>query len=408
MVEFPAVAPLRGAGERGARLMLLALAALAFMVHEQLRPRVSHGRPRLRSVRCGAAAELCEQRFGCTAAEALLVEQKAVAPTEEEAVVTLSVAQQRADTLQARLGLSETQLKKVVTTFPSVLGVRETEPLLAKLQARLGLSEAELQKVVVGRPPVLGLSYEASLEPSLAKLQSRLSLSEAQLQRVVVALPQVLGMSYEAKLEPSLTKLQARLDMDEAELRAVVVGRPQVLGYSYEANLRPKLDFLQVELGLPLERLRELIVAKPARLSYSLDNRYKPRLKACRRCGADELRALRLAHKSDKAFCDLIGIPLQELEALRAPEDGPWLAGATQKNSWGGFFLKEGFKLTLKACEQGSPNSLGMYKMAQMYELGIGTPVDMDRAAEWMRRSVRLSDPQSAAQKARDWLIRRS
>merc|ERR1719424_2216565 len=255
--------------------MLLALAALAFMVHEQLRPRVSHGRPRLRSVRCGAAAELCEQRFGCTAAEALLVEQKAVAPTEEEAVVTLSVAQQRADTLQARLGLSETQLKKVVTTFPSVLGVRETEPLLAKLQARLGLSEAQLQ-------------------------------------RVVVALPQVLGMSYEAKLEPSLTKLQARLDMDEAELRAVVVGRPQVLGYSYEANLRPKLDFLQVELGLPLERLRELIVAKPARLSYSLDNRYKPRLKACRRCGADELRALRLAHKSDKAFCDLIGIPLQE------------------------------------------------------------------------------------------------
>ena len=110
------------------------------------------------------------------------------------------------------------------------------------------------------------------------------------------------------------------------------------------------------------------------------------------------------AHRSEKGFCDLIGIPLQELEALRAPEDGPWLAGATQKNSWGGFFLKEGFKLTLKACEQGSPNSLGMYKMAQMYELGIGTPVDMDRAADWMRRSVRLSDPQSGAQKARDWL----
>ena len=382
---------------------MLAAAALAFVMHEQLRPRVSHGRPRLRSVRCGAAAELCEQRFGCTAAEALLVEQKAVAPTDE-AVVTLSVAQQRADTLQARLSLSETQLKKVVTTFPSVLGVRETEPLLAKLQARLGLSEAELQKVVVGRPPVLGLSYEASLEPSLAKLQSRLSLSEAQLQRVVVALPQVLGMSYEAKLEPSLAKLQAKLEMDEAELRTVVVGRPQILGYSYEANLRPKLDFLQVELDLSRERLRELIVAKPARLSYSLDNRYKPRLKACRRCGADELRALRLAHKSDKAFCDLIGFPLQELEALRAPENGPWLAGATQKNSWGGFFLKEGFKLTLKACEQGSPNSLGMYKMAQMYELGIGTPVDMDKAAEWMRCSVRLSDPQSGARKARDWL----
>ena len=116
-------------------MLLLAATALAFVVHEQLRPRASHGRPRLRSVRCGAAAELCELRFGCTRAEALLVEQKAVAPAEEEAVVTLSVAQQRADTLQARLGLSEAQLKKVVTTFPSVLRVRETERLLAKLQA---------------------------------------------------------------------------------------------------------------------------------------------------------------------------------------------------------------------------------------------------------------------------------
>ena len=101
------------------KMLLLAATALAFVVHEQLRPLSSHGRPRLRSVRCGAAAELCELRFGCTRAEALLVEQKAVAPAEEEAVVTLSVAQQRADTLQERLGLSEAQLKKVVTTGTS-------------------------------------------------------------------------------------------------------------------------------------------------------------------------------------------------------------------------------------------------------------------------------------------------
>ena len=45
-----------------------------------------------------------------------------------------------------------------------------------------------------------------------------------------------------------------------------------------------------------------------------------------------------------------------------------------------------------------------MYKMGQMYELGIGTPADLDKAAEWMRRSVRLSDPLRGAQKARDWL----
>ena len=299
-------------------MLLLAATALGFVVHEQLRPRASHGRPRLRSVRCGAAAELCELRFGCTRAEALLVEQKAVAPAEEEVVVTLSVAQQRADTLQARLGLSEAQLKKVVTTFPSVLRVRETEPLLSKLQARLGLSEAELQKVVVGRPPVLGLSYEDSLEPSLAKLQGRLGLSEAQLARVVVALPQVLGMSYAGKLEPWLANVQARLGLDEAELRAVVVGRPQVLSHSYEANLRPKLYFMEAELGLSPQSLRESIVSRPARLGYSLERRYRPRLRACRQAGADVEVVLRLAARTDASFCQTIGLPLEEYAACRS------------------------------------------------------------------------------------------
>ena len=225
----------------GRAVAALACGWLSLQAHPAAR------RGRLRDVRCGATAELCEQRFGLAAADALRVEQKL-----PEDGVTLSAARQRCDALQAKLSLSDVQLMKVVTKFPSVLAISHEdriEPLLAQLQVHLDLTSEQLQKVVVSRPPVLGLSYEVNLMPSLTKLQDRLNLTNAQLQKVVVGLPQVLGLSYEANLEPSLAKLQARLGLSEAELQAVVVSRPPVLGYSYDSNLEPKLDFLQAELG---------------------------------------------------------------------------------------------------------------------------------------------------------------
>ena len=53
--------------------------------------------------------------------------------------------------------------------------VRSLATSLDKLEARLGLSEAQLQKLVVALPQVLGYSFEANVAPSLAKLQARLS-----------------------------------------------------------------------------------------------------------------------------------------------------------------------------------------------------------------------------------------
>ena len=80
----------------------------------------AHGHPRLRAVRCGAAADLCEQRFGCCEADALRVEQKLLAGPAR--TLSLTVAQERCDRLQARLGLSEAQLQKVVVALPQEIG----------------------------------------------------------------------------------------------------------------------------------------------------------------------------------------------------------------------------------------------------------------------------------------------
>jgi mTERF domain-containing protein len=64
----------------------------------------------------------------------------------------------------------------VVVGLPSLLTfsyAANIAPSLDALQARLGLSDAELRKVVLGLPQVIGLSYEANLAPSLDALQAR-------------------------------------------------------------------------------------------------------------------------------------------------------------------------------------------------------------------------------------------
>ena len=146
-----------------------------------------------------AVADVCVQRLGATAAEA----EKAEARLLNEPARWR--AERMCDALEARLGLNEAELKKVVLRLPSVLGLSVDDtvlPKLAALQERLDLSEAELKKLVLSLPAVLGYSIVANVLPSLAALQSRLSLSEAELKKVVLGRPSVLGLSVDDTVLP--------------------------------------------------------------------------------------------------------------------------------------------------------------------------------------------------------------
>jgi len=138
-----------------------------------------------------------------------------------------------------------------------------------KLQARLGLSEAQLQKVVVALPAVLGYNFESNVEPSLAKLQARLGLSEAQLQKVVVTLPAVLSLNFESNIEPKLDFLQAELDLSLDALRGRVLRRPALLGYSQARRYAPRLDACR-EVGADAVLVVDRVAMTDARFYASI------------------------------------------------------------------------------------------------------------------------------------------
>ena len=62
-------------------------------------------------------------------------------------------------------------------------------------------------------------------------------------------------------------------------------------------------------------------------------------------------------------------------------------------------------KLRVQAAEYGCANSIGLYRLAQMFAEGKGTSVDMDKAAYWMRKAVARNFPLLEANLARVWLL---
>ena len=68
---------------------------------------------------------------------------------------------------------------------------------------------------------------------------------------------------------------------------------------------------------------------------------------------------------------------------------------------------EEGLRLRVAAAERGCLNTKGLFRLGLMFANGDGTPVDMDKAAEWMRKAVLNNWPPESAQQARDWLTAR-
>ena len=223
------------------------------------------------------------------------------------------------DWLRRRLDLDDVGLRKLVLRLPSLLGnsvEANIAPTLEWLQTRLDLDAVQLKYVVVTLPQLLSLSVEDNLAPKLDWLQTRLDLDAGQLRKIVLRAPAVLGYSVEDNMEPTLEWLQRRLDLDEAQLTKVVLGTPPLLGLSVD-NMAPKLAYLEREIGLSRAELGEWVVNSPTILAYSLEKRYRPRIEACRAAGVDAKRVLSYATQTDEAFCERVGMTLEDFEAIR-------------------------------------------------------------------------------------------
>ena len=140
------------------------------------------------------------------------------------------------------LGLSQTQVAKVIRTFPQVLGYSleaNLEPTVEWIRS-LGLSQTQVAKVIRTFPHALGLSVETNLKSKVEWIRS-LGLSRTQVAQVIRTFPQVLSLSIEANLRFKHALLCGYFPGQCAT--AVFAQHPQLWGYC-TARLQRRLDVL--------------------------------------------------------------------------------------------------------------------------------------------------------------------
>ena len=127
----------------------------------------------------------------------------------------------------------------------------ELAPCSLRLQARLGLSDEQLRRLATRLPQLLGLSVSANIEPKLRFLQQVLELDEASLRREVLRAPTVLGSSLTNSLRPNAEMWQDQLRAEGLNLGAEVGRRGLLfLCFSHERRTKPRIERL-LRAGLP-------------------------------------------------------------------------------------------------------------------------------------------------------------
>ena len=186
------------------------------------------------------------------------------------------------DYLQNRLLLDKKSLAKITTRFPPIITYSiddNIEPTLDWIHEQLQLDEASLSKLIQSMPSILSLSIADNIEPTIDWIQQRLHLDDTALSKLIRRLPPILGMSIPDNMEPTLDWLQQRLTLADTALSKLIQRMPSILGMSITAdNIEPTLDWLQQRLELDDVALSKVILLNPSILGNSISDNMEPKL----------------------------------------------------------------------------------------------------------------------------------
>ena len=183
--------------------------------------------------------------------------------------------QERKDWLQQRLGMDEKETE-TLTQKPKnfrLLALRSDEnvgPTLDWLEDRFELDQASLKKLVTRFPTVLGLQA-STLDSKVEFLKEKLDLSDKQVAKAVISSPNLLGLSVD-NMSQKLNWLEDRLDFNTTKsLQKAVRQAPMILGLTID-NLETKLQWFEERLSMTPSRLVTTMRGQPILLTKGVDN----------------------------------------------------------------------------------------------------------------------------------------
>ena len=228
--------------------------------------------------------------------------------------VSSSTLEKKMDWLQAKLGLSKPQLRKIVERSPVVLLLSiddNLEPTIDNIQTSLELSDEELTKIIVRQPDLLihnmsdgNIKQRMTLLPEILGLpvndvaglrkrvirkpdilfwpeermkeiqqwiKQRFGLKDGTIAQMCRNMPQLLCLNT-TTLDDKAGSIQSALTLSDEELSDLVAKCPSIFSLSTEKNLRPKLQYLRTRLELDDDALKNLLLKQQPLFGLSEGN----------------------------------------------------------------------------------------------------------------------------------------
>lgn len=164
------------------------------------------------------------------------------------------------------LEVSPTEFRGIILKFPRLLthSLIKIKHVVGYLRFELGLSGSQVKRVLYQAPQVVGLNAENNLRSKVDFLRREFSLNDEQLKGVVAGMPTLLVLSVARNLEPKAKYLYDAFESDQAAVSQAVRRLPTLLGYSLSKRLKPRMEaILEADLdpscitvGVPMKQDR--------------------------------------------------------------------------------------------------------------------------------------------------------
>ena len=152
--------------------------------------------------------------------------------------------------LQARFDFDEAKMDLLKRKLMFCPGEDAIAASCAGVQAHLGLSDEELRKMVIRLPAIIGYNFDSNLRPKLDWLQGTFGLTRQQLLSLVQRHKVLLGSSLEKALIPNVAFWrECFAGLSDAEVHAKILANPRQITQSH-SRLRGRAALFDAR-GIP-------------------------------------------------------------------------------------------------------------------------------------------------------------
>jgi len=166
----------------------------------------------------------------------------------------------------------ELDLRKVVSAYPMVLGLKVDEQILESIAIlqEFGFENYEIAYMIESHPAILGTEIVGGTFKMLQYFQHELEIDQQSLQKMIRAFPPLLHLDMQRHVLPCVDFLGEIGISNVGRILALI---PPILWMDVETVLRPKLDFM-LKIGLTVFDVARF----PQVFAYPLDRILRPRL----------------------------------------------------------------------------------------------------------------------------------